>query len=212
MHGLLCEGYTDVVDADLSKYLDTIPHSELLQCVAKRIVDKHMLHLIKMWLKAPVEERDEEGKKRVTGGKDNDLRHSARRRGQPAARQSLHEPILKDWRADQTGRAVSSQMVTYADDFVILSRGKAAEALEWTREVMTRAWAHSQRGEDAHSASAQESFNFLGYTFGPHRYRKDGHWYLGASPSKKAVLGSRRKWEICWCLGIWEHGQKCGIG
>jgi RNA-directed DNA polymerase len=69
---LLYEGYTDVVDADLSKYFDTIPHSELMQCVARRIVDKHMLHLVKMWLKVPVEERDEKGKKRLTGGKDND--------------------------------------------------------------------------------------------------------------------------------------------
>lgn len=66
------QGYTDVVDADLSKYFDTIPHAELLQCVARRIVDKHMLHLIQMWLKVPVEERDEKGKKRLTGGNGND--------------------------------------------------------------------------------------------------------------------------------------------
>src|SRR5204863_405020 len=57
---------------DLSKYFDTIPHSELMQCMARRIVDKHMLHLVKMWLKVPVEERDEKGKKRLTGGKDRD--------------------------------------------------------------------------------------------------------------------------------------------
>ena len=74
---LLHDGYrakakTDIVDADLSKYFDTIPHSELMQCVARRIVDRHMLHLIKMWLKVPVEERDENGKRRLTGGKDND--------------------------------------------------------------------------------------------------------------------------------------------
>src|SRR6202047_257980 len=54
VHKLLCEGYTDVVDADLSKYFDTIPHSELMQCVARRIVDRDMLRLIKMWLKVPV--------------------------------------------------------------------------------------------------------------------------------------------------------------
>src|SRR6267378_7459464 len=65
---LLHEGYTDIVDADLSKYFDTIPHSELLQCVARRIVDRHLLHLIKMWLKVPVEERDDNGKRRLTGG------------------------------------------------------------------------------------------------------------------------------------------------
>src|ERR1700721_1761857 len=69
VHKLLCEGYTDVVDADLSRYFDTIPHSELMQCVARRIVDKHMLHLLKMWLKVPVEEEDGKGKKRMTGGK-----------------------------------------------------------------------------------------------------------------------------------------------
>jgi hypothetical protein len=62
-------GYADVVDADLSKYFDTIPHSELMQCVARRIVDRDMLRLIKMWLKAPVEERDENGKPPVSGGK-----------------------------------------------------------------------------------------------------------------------------------------------
>ena len=69
VHKLLCAGYADVVDADLSKYFDTIPHSELLKCVARRIVDRDMLHLIKMWLKVPVAEWDEDGKPRVSGGK-----------------------------------------------------------------------------------------------------------------------------------------------
>jgi RNA-directed DNA polymerase len=69
VHKLLCAGYADVVDADLSKYFDTIPHSELMQCAARRIVDRDMLRLIKMWLKVPVEERDENGKPRVSGGK-----------------------------------------------------------------------------------------------------------------------------------------------
>ncbi|SRR5258708_5586896 len=80
---LLHEGYTDIVDAELSKYFDTIPHSELLQCVARRIVDRHMLHLIKRWLKVPVEERDDDGKRRLTGGKDND-------RGTPLTRGEEH--------------------------------------------------------------------------------------------------------------------------
>jgi RNA-directed DNA polymerase len=70
VHELLCEGYTDVVDADLSKYFDTIPHRELMQCVARRIVDRDVLRLIKMWLTVPVEERDKNGKRRLTGGKD----------------------------------------------------------------------------------------------------------------------------------------------
>src|ERR1700751_3211922 len=60
-HALLCQGYTDVVDADLSKYFDTIPHQELMRSVARRIVDRHVLRLIKLWLRAPVEERDADG-------------------------------------------------------------------------------------------------------------------------------------------------------
>src|SRR6266498_4937278 len=71
VHQLLCSGYTDVVDADLSKYFDTIPHCELMQCVARRIVDRDVLRLIKMWLKVPVEEKDDQGNRRMTGGKPN---------------------------------------------------------------------------------------------------------------------------------------------
>jgi RNA-directed DNA polymerase len=69
VHRLLCRGYTDVVDADLSKYFDTIPHAELLRCVARRIVDGEVLRLIKLWLKTPIEQRDADGKRRLTGGK-----------------------------------------------------------------------------------------------------------------------------------------------
>src|SRR5712691_1283020 len=69
---LIGRGYTDVVDADLSKYFDTIPHSELMKSVARRIADGAVLRLIKLWLKAPIEERDGEGKRRMSGGKRNE--------------------------------------------------------------------------------------------------------------------------------------------
>src|SRR5207344_1087115 len=71
VHRLICRGYTDVVDADLSKYFDSIPHSALLTSVARRIVDRHVLRLIKMWLKVPVEERSSDGKRRRSGGKSS---------------------------------------------------------------------------------------------------------------------------------------------
>src|ERR1700676_4877991 len=70
-HRLIRRGYVDVVDADLSKYFDTIPHRELMQSVARRICDPHVLHLIKLWLRVPVEERDGKGRRSLRGGKTN---------------------------------------------------------------------------------------------------------------------------------------------
>ena len=69
VHKAIDEGHTEIVDADVSKYFDTIPHSALVTCVARRISDGKMLHLIKMWLKTPVEETDERGHRRMSGGK-----------------------------------------------------------------------------------------------------------------------------------------------
>jgi RNA-directed DNA polymerase len=186
VHKLLCEGYTDVVDAE-------IPHSELLQCVAKRIVDKHMLHLIKMWLKTPVEETDEAGKKRLTGGKGNDRGTPQGGVVSPLLANLYMNRMLKGWRNTKRGEQFQAKVVNYADDFVILSRGKAAEALEWTRGVITRLGLTLNEAKTSIRQAREESFDFLGYTFGPHRYRKDGHWYLGASPSKKAIARIKEK-------------------
>jgi len=193
VHKLVCEGYTDVVDADLSKYFDTIPHCELMQCVAQRIVDRDVLRLIKRWLMAPVEERDENGKRRLTGGKD---RHCGTPQGgvaSPMLANLYMNRLWKGWRNTKRGEQFQAHVVNYADDFVILSRGKAAEALDWTRQVVTRMGVTLNEAKTCIKQARKESFNFLGYTFGPHRYRKDGHWYLGASPSKKAVARIKEK-------------------
>ena len=210
VHKLICEGYTDVVDADLSKYFDTIPHCELLQCVARRIVDREVLRLIKMWLQAPVEERDENGKRRLTGGKD---RHCGTPQGgvaSPMLANLYMNRLLKGWRNTKRGEQFDAHIVNYADDFVILSRGKAAEALNWTRQVVTRMGVTLNEAKTSIKQARQESFNFLGYTFGPHRYKKDGRWYLGASPSKKAV--TRIKEKVGQLLvpsntGTWEEAR-----
>jgi RNA-directed DNA polymerase len=187
VHESLCEGYTDVVDADLTRYFDTIPHLELMQSVARRISDRHMLVLIKSWLKVPVEERDDRGNRRMTGGKKS-------RQGTPQggvispllANIYMHR-YLRAWKERGKGERYRSRIVVYADDFVILSRGKAAEALAWTRWAMERIGLSLNAAKTSVRDARRESFDFLGYTFGPERYRKDGHWYLGAKPSKKSV-------------------------
>jgi RNA-directed DNA polymerase len=193
VNNLLCAGYVDVVDADLSKYFDTIPHSELLQCVARRIVDRDMLRLIKMWLKVPVAERDKDGKARVSGGKGSSCGTPQGGVISPLLANLYMNRFLKYWRITGRGEIYQAKVVNYADDFVILSRRCAAEALNWTRKVMTRIGLTLNEAKTSIKRGRTEQFDFLGYTFGPHRFRKDGHVYLGASPSKKSVSRLRQK-------------------
>ena len=138
VHRHLCRGYSDVVDADLSKYFDTIPHRDLMQCVARRIVDRHVLALIKMWLEAPVEERDGDGKRRIVGGKGNTRGTPQGGVASPLLANIYMNRFLKHWRLSGCSEAFRAYVVAYADDFVILSRGCAAEALAWTKAVMTK--------------------------------------------------------------------------
>ena len=193
VHKLLCEGYTDVVDADLSKYFDKIPHRELLQCVARRVVDRDVLRLVKMWLKAPVEERDEKGNRRMTGGRGSTCGTPQGGVASPMLANLYMNRFLKYWRITGRRERFQAHVVNYADDFVILSREHAVEARDWTRKVMTRLGLTLNEAKTSIKQARRERFDFLGYTFGPHRFRKDGHWYLGASPSKKSVARLRRK-------------------
>jgi RNA-directed DNA polymerase len=193
VHRLVCRGYTDVVDADLSKYFDTIPHSDLLKSVARRIVDRHVLRLIKLWLKAPIEERDGDGKRHVSGGKSSTRGTPQGGVASPLLSVIYMNRFLKHWRLTGRDEAFRAHVISYADDFVILSRGHADEALAWTRSVMTKLGLTLNEAKTSLKDARTERFDFLGYTFGPHRYRKDGHWYLGASPSKKSVQRIKTK-------------------
>jgi len=190
---LLSEGYRDVVDADLSKYFDTIPHRELMQCVARRIVDRHVLRLVKMWLKVPVEERDGNGKRRMTGGKQSQRGTPQGGVISPLLANLYMNRFLKYWRITGRGEAFQAEVVTYADDFVILSRGYAQQARDWTQKLMTRLGLTLNEAKTSVKQASRERFDFLGYTFGPYRYRKDGHEYVGTGPSKKSVARLRRK-------------------
>src|SRR6202790_2997218 len=184
---LLRQGHTDVVDADLSKYFDTIPHHELMQSIGRRIVDPGMLWLIKQWLMAPVETTGEDGKRRMEGGKAS--RQGVPQGGviSPLVANLYMNRFLKYWRQTGRGKAWDAHVINYAGDFVILSRGHAAEALTWTDAVMTRLGLTLNRTKTRLCDARSERFDFLGYSFGPHCHRAAGRPFSGARPRDKRV-------------------------
>ncbi len=196
VHELLCAGYTEVVDADLSKYFDTIPHRELMQCVARRIVDREVLRLLKAWLKVPVEERDDKGNRRLTGGKGSSLRDPAGWGGEPAAGQPVHEPVSEVLADHRTGESFRAQVVNYADDFVILTRRHAAEARDWTRKVMSRPGTDPERGEDQHSRKpAGRVLTFWDTRWGRSAIGKMAMSTWAQVRRRRAWRGCGRRWQ-----------------
>ena len=186
-------GHTEVVDADLSKYFDNIPHSALLRCVARRISDGKMLHLIKMWLKAPVEETDEQGRRWMSGGKKTT-------RGTPQG--GVISPLLANiymhryiraFRKHGLDRRFGAVLVNYADDFVILCRHGAAEVVETTRRWMSSIELTLNETKTRVCNARCESFDFLGYTFGPMYSPRTGGRYNGVQPSRKAVASIKQR-------------------
>jgi len=180
----LFAGKTDVIDADISKYFDTIPHDRLLQLVAKRIVDKQILKLIKMWLKAPIVEEREDGKKEFKG---ND-------KGTPQG--GVISPLLANiylnvldtlWVVKRVQERLGARLIRYADDCVILCRGNTDRILKGVKRVFDDLGL-TLNEEKTHVVDArQEMFHFLGFTIGMKRGRKTGKMYPHIEPSKKAL-------------------------
>ena len=188
VHRLLNTGHRAVVDADLSGYFDSIPHSELMTSVARRVVDRRVLHLIKMWLEAPVEETDERGrKKRTTRNRDE-------KRGTPQG--SPMSPLLANlymrrfvlgWKRMGLEQRLGAQIVNYADDLVICCRHGADEALAAMRRIMGRLKLTVNEEKTRTCHVPQETFDFLGDTFGRCYSAKTGRAYIGTRPSKKSI-------------------------
>ncbi len=185
----LFRGHPEVVDADLADYFGSIPHAELMLSLARRIVDRRTLHLIKMWLECAVEETDDRGRKtRTTEAKDQ-------RRGIPQG--SPISPLLANlymrrfvlgWKKLGLERSLGSRIVTYADDLVILCRkGKAEEALARMREIMGKLKLKVNEEKTRICKVPEGEFDFLGYTFGRLYSPKTGKARLGMRPSKKSI-------------------------
>ena len=149
VHRHISRGYTDVVDADLSRYFDSIPHDELLKSVARRIVDRHVLRLIKLWLKAPIEERDEgDGTRRMSGGKSNTRGTPQGGVASPLLANIYINRFLKYWRLTGREEAFRAHVIAYADDFVILKSWTCGWGAGVDEGGDDTARADAQRGQD----------------------------------------------------------------
>jgi len=187
VQGLLQEGYTDVVDADLSGYFDSIPHAELMKSVARRVSDGALLHLLKMWLVAPVEETDEQGRKqRTTRNKDEGKGTPQGGVASPLLANLYMRRFIMGWKLNHEER-LQAHIVNYADDFVICTRGRAEEAMATMRDMMSRLKLTVNEQKTRRCQLPDGTFTFLGYTFGRHYSRQTGGSYLGPRPALKKI-------------------------
>jgi len=188
VHKLLNTGHGQIVDADLSGYFDSIPHADLLKSVARRIVDGAMLHLLKMWLEAPVEETDEHGKKhRSTRNRDDGKGTPQGAPISPLLSNLYMRRFVLGWKKLGHEKRFGAHIVNYADDLVICCRGSGEEALVRMRDIMTKLKLTVNATKTRVCKLPGEKFDFLGYTFGQCYSPKTGRAFLGTVPSRKRV-------------------------
>ncbi len=191
----MAAGFTEVYDADLKSYFDTIPHDALIKCLERRIADRKVLKLIRMWLESPVIETDENGRTTVSRPKQ----------GTPQG--GVISPILANiylhWfekqhgRPDGPGTWANSKLVRYADDFVVLARYQSRQLVNWIERLLEgrfRLTINREKTRIVKMRQPGESLTFLGFTL---RYDRDlhgrDHRYLNVMPSKKALARAREK-------------------
>jgi RNA-directed DNA polymerase len=185
---LIRSGFTEVVDADLSGYFDSIPHAELMKSVSRRISDGRVLRLIKMWLEAPVEETDERGRKeRTTRNKDEGKGSPQGSPISPLLSNIYMRRFIRGWKTQGHEKRLTAHIVNYADDFVICCRADADEAMARMRIMMTKLKLTVNETKTRLCSLPEGTFDFLGYTFGRSFSYRTRRAYLGASPSRKKI-------------------------
>src|SRR5579864_2110437 len=200
IRGHLQAGYQVVYDADLKGYFDSIPHSQLLACLRMRIVDRSVLKLIRMWLEAPVVERNE---KQGGGSKWN-----RPKKGTPQG--GVASPLLANlylhWfdalfhGPQGPARRADAKLVRYADDFVVMAKQMGSETIEFIESRLEGKFQLEINREKTRVVDLRvkgASLNFLGYTF---RYDRDlkgrARKCLNVFPSNKAVQREREKLHV----------------
>jgi RNA-directed DNA polymerase len=185
---LLQSGHTEVVDADLSGYFDSIPHAELMKSVARRVSDGRLLGLIKSWLEAPVEEVDARGRKqRTTRNKDEGRGTPQGAPLSPLLANLYMRRFILGWKVQGHQRRLDAHIVNYADDFVICCRGTAEKAMTVMRTMMAKLKLTVNETKTRLCRVPDEKFDFLGYTFGRLYSPRTGGAYLGICPSAKKI-------------------------
>jgi RNA-directed DNA polymerase len=185
---LLRTGHTEVVDADLSGYFDSIPHAELMKSVSRRISDGRMLRLIKMWLETPVEETDAKGNRhRTTRNKDQGMGTPQGAPISPLLSNLYMRRFVKGWKTGGHEKRLAARIVNYADDFVICCKGTADEAMTVMRGMMSKLKLTVNETKTRMCRLPDESFDFLGYTLGRNYDCRTGESYLGPRPSRKKI-------------------------
>jgi group II intron reverse transcriptase/maturase len=207
VQALMIEGHTEVVDADLSGYFDSIPHAELMKAVTRRVSDRHLIGLIKAWLEMPVEEFDARGGKRRTTRNQDD--------GQGTPQGAPLSPLLSNlymrrfilgWKVLGHEARFDAHIVNYADDFVICCQGDAEQAMATMRSMLSTLRLTVNETKTRLCRGPDEPFDFLGYTIGRLYSPRTGGSYIGMRPADKKLQGLCRKlseqtsWRRWWGL------------
>jgi len=190
----LLKGHTQVIDADLSKYFDTIVHEKLMKTVAKKIADKRILALLNQWLKALVIKIEKDGKKTVIGGGKKS------KKGTPQG--GVISPLLANiylnildriWDKHQLAEKYKARIIRYADDLVILCKNATDTSFTFLKKILKKLELQLNEDKTEIKDALKDKFNFLGFKIGMVKSQRSGKRFPMVEPSAKSVKSIKKK-------------------